>query len=164
MKSFSSDVNIKHKTECHTVRNHRGTAVAYERQRYACYGHKPDCHTYVFECMEKPHSRNAHTDIASKLVLCFSCCFDAAENHTHKNEGDDKAHYKTALFADNRENKIRVFFGQVTELGLYSVKKSLAEELTGAYRNFALHNVITVSVCRSLGGDKSVNPLLLNIC
>ena len=108
--------------------NHRGAAVADERQGQADNGHNADAHSGVDHHLEHEGRGRAEAHQPAHIVRAPVAHPDAPGDEGDLHNHDQKAAKEAQLLADGGEDVVRVLGEEVSGLGSVAVEQTLAEQ------------------------------------
>ena len=124
---------------------HRGAAVAHQRQRYADYRQDAADHAHVDECVGGEGQRDGARHQAREIGRGIRGDDEAAPDHEHIQTQQDQVAEQAEFFRVHRENEVGGALRQEVEMGLCAVQVALAEDAAGTHCDGRLDGMVTLA-------------------
>src|ERR1700722_7783324 len=149
--------------EARQQRDHRGAAVADQRQRHSNHRQYAAHHAGIDEYIDKEAERDGAARQAGERVLTLHRHVQGAPDEHAVQRQDQELSEQAELFADDGENKVRRSLRQELELRLTAVHVAFAEHAARNDRDLRLDDVITGAEPVGLGVQERQDQLALII-
>ena len=162
-QTLRSRVGTGDKSEHGVDRNHRGAAVADQREGQADNGHNADAHAGVDHHLEHQRGRGTVAYQTAHIVLAVYAHIDAPGDDGHFHNHDRKAPHEAQLLAHGRENIVRVLGEQAAALGTVAVEQPLPRQAAAGEGTQVHHGVIALVDAHGVDGvvNQNQKPVLL---
>ena len=119
-------------TEAGTERNHGGSAITDERQRYAHDRQNTAYHADVYEDIEEESEGQRACQNSFKGAVSLFGDIDASEDDVHVYGHQEKESHHSEFLTVYRKDEVRMVFRQKVQLGLGAVQPALSVYAAGS--------------------------------